>query len=205
MIRVHCMYTADRLYTGTWVTSRDLANNIGISHERMLKKIKKVTNNFTEFESYFSESFYVDVKNRCTRPMFEIDQQGVDLLINRILRFRKKKALLLLNDYHMAFDFTEKYAKANELERDQMLSSHYRKGVKVMQDTYEAKKPNEQLFIKDKKDGVIYKVKSVCMCEKCRERGMPELELVDQEGNYVDYITMSELFSSAYELFKVFK
>ena len=40
------------------------------------------------------------------------------------------------------------------------------------------------------------------MCNECRKRGMPELELVDQEGNYVDYIKMSDLFNGKYELFQ---
>ena len=42
------------------------------------------------------------------------------------------------------------------------------------------------LLIKD--GNQIYKVNYICMCNECRKRGMPELELVDQEGNYVDYI-----------------
>lgn len=46
------------------------------------------------------------------------------------------------------------------------------------------------LFVKDGKQ--TYKVNYICMCNECRKRGMPELELVDQEGNYVDYIKMSD-------------
>lgn len=56
------------------------------------------------------------------------------------------------------------------------------------------------LFVKD--GNQIYKVNYICMCNECRKRGMPELELVDQEGNYVDYIKMSDLFNGKYELFQ---
>lgn len=56
------------------------------------------------------------------------------------------------------------------------------------------------LFVKD--GNQIYKVNYICMCNECRKRGMPELELVDQEGNYVDYIKMSNLFNGKYELFQ---
>ena len=58
----------------------------------------------------------------------------------------------------------------------------------------------EDLFVKDGKQ--TYKVNYICMCNECRKRGMPELELVDQEGNYVDYIKMSDLFNGKYELFQ---
>ena len=56
------------------------------------------------------------------------------------------------------------------------------------------------LFVKD--GNQTYKVNYICMCNECRKRGMPELELVDQEGNYVDYIKMSCLFNGKYELFQ---
>lgn len=56
------------------------------------------------------------------------------------------------------------------------------------------------LFVKD--GNQIYKVNYICMCDECRKRRMPELELVDQEGNYVDYIKMSDLFNGKYELFQ---
>ena len=48
------------------------------------------------------------------------------------------------------------------------------------------------LFVKDGKQ--TYKVNYICMCNECRKRGMPELEL--------DYIKMSDLFNGKYELFQ---
>mgnify|MGYP000007772288 FL=1 len=39
------------------------------------------------------------------------------------------------------------------------------------------------LFVKN--GNQIYKVNYICMCNECRKRGMPELELVDQERKFM--------------------
>lgn len=55
------------------------------------------------------------------------------------------------------------------------------------------------LFLKNQ-EGKIRKVSSICMCEECRKRKMPELFLEDMNGNYADCIKVSDLFGSEYQL-----
>lgn len=57
----------------------------------------------------------------------------------------------------------------------------------------------KNLFLKNH-EGKIMKVSSICMCEECRKRKMPELFLEDMNGNYVDCIKISDLFGSEYQL-----
>ena len=42
------------------------------------------------------------------------------------------------------------------------------------------------------------------MCEECKKRHMPELCLEDMNGNYADYIKVSDLFSGEWILAKDF-
>lgn len=55
------------------------------------------------------------------------------------------------------------------------------------------------LFLKNK-EGKIFKVSSICMCKECQKRKMPELYLEDMNGNYADYIKISDLFTDEWEL-----
>ncbi len=57
----------------------------------------------------------------------------------------------------------------------------------------------QNLFLKNQ-EGRILKVSSICMCEECRKRKMPELFLEDMNGNYVDCIKVSDLFAEEYQL-----
>lgn len=57
----------------------------------------------------------------------------------------------------------------------------------------------KNLFLKNQ-EGKIRKVSSICMCEECRKRKMPELFLEDMNGNYADCIKVSDLFGSEYQL-----
>lgn len=55
------------------------------------------------------------------------------------------------------------------------------------------------LFLKSL-DGQILKVASICMCSECQKREMPELFLEDMNGQFVDCIKVSDLFTGEYQL-----
>lgn len=57
----------------------------------------------------------------------------------------------------------------------------------------------KNLFLKNQ-EGKIMKVSSICMCDECQKRKMPELFLEDMNGNYVDCIKLSDLFTGEYQL-----
>lgn len=61
----------------------------------------------------------------------------------------------------------------------------------------------KNLFLKNK-EGKILKVSVICMCVECQRRGMPELVLEDMNGQYADYIKVSDLFNGEYLLSKDF-
>lgn len=47
-------------------------------------------------------------------------------------------------------------------------------------------------------DRRIAKIHHVCMCDKCRERGEPEIYITSLGGNYCDYLKFDELFNKDY-------
>lgn len=61
-----------------------------------------------------------------------------------------------------------------------------------------------QRSIKDKTiylllaDRCIAKIDHVCMCDKCRERGEPEIYITSLDGEYRDYLKFDELFNKNY-------
>lgn len=57
---------------------------------------------------------------------------------------------------------------------------------------------NMEMYIK--KDNQVLKVTSICMCDECRKRGMPELFLEDMNGLYFDCVKLSDLFNDDYHL-----
>ena len=58
-------------------------------------------------------------------------------------------------------------------------------------------KENKDLIIIFK-DGVIGFVKNNCMCDRCVERGSPELEIRDLfSGEYIDNFTLEDLFENS--------
>ncbi len=57
----------------------------------------------------------------------------------------------------------------------------------------------KNLFLKNQ-ESKIMKVSSICMCDECQKRKMPELFLEDMNGNYVDSIKVSDLFTGEYQL-----
>ena len=57
----------------------------------------------------------------------------------------------------------------------------------------------ERLFLKNK-DGQIFKVNHICMCEECQKRKMLELFLNDMNGDYADCIKLSDLFNGEWLL-----
>ncbi len=66
---------------------------------------------------------------------------------------------------------------------------------------YEAKKLKDNLLIVSRETLTVYRVESICMCDRCRERGMPELKIVGPDGAE-DYITVADLFGSEYKLLR---
>ncbi len=57
----------------------------------------------------------------------------------------------------------------------------------------------KNLFLKNQEEKIL-KVSSICMCDECQKRKMPELFLEDMNGNYVDCIKVSDLFIEEYQL-----
>lgn len=57
----------------------------------------------------------------------------------------------------------------------------------------------KNLFLKNHEEKIM-KVSSICMCEECRKRKMPELFLEDLNGNYADCIKVNDLFTGEYQL-----
>lgn len=47
-------------------------------------------------------------------------------------------------------------------------------------------------------DRRIAKIHHVCMCDKCRERGEPEIYITNLNGEYRDYLKFDELFNKNY-------
>ncbi len=43
--------------------------------------------------------------------------------------------------------------------------------------------------------GLVQKITNICICDRCKERGMLEFEVVDLEGKFVDYIKFNKLDS----------
>lgn len=70
-----------------------------------------------------------------------------------------------------------------------------------MKGTIGIERSNKELLIINRDTLMAYTVKNICMCDECRKRGMPELEVVDYNGN-TDFITLEALFDSEYILLK---